>query len=269
MGQYRGMGDVAGVMIAVDGGEVWADEQGGGDGPPLVLLHPGVGSSEIWEPVLAPLAARHRVIRYDVRGYGRSPAPTSSYRQDLDLTVVLDHFGVERAVLIGNSMGGATAIAYTLDHPEQIAALGLLVPGVPGYPEPDPPELAAQVEPLALAGDLEGLADLGMSWWGGAGTPPDSEARRLLRGVLSGWFTSYAHEEQLPSCYERLGEMSLPCSLLLGELDQPVVVKRNEVIASRIPGCRLVREARCDHFPTLRVPGAVVELVEDLYRRAG
>ncbi|QNP75920.1 alpha/beta hydrolase [Streptomyces roseirectus] len=256
-------------MVAVDGGQLWAEERGSGEGPPLVLLHPGVGDSEIWDPVLDALASRRRVIRYDVRGYGRSPAPEGPYRQDADLAVLLDHFGVTRAVLVGNSMGGSTAIAYTLDHPEQVAALGLLVPGVAGYPEPDPPELAAQVEPLALAGDLDGLADLAMSWWGGAGTPPDTEARRLLRGVLKGWFTSYQHEQQLPSCFERLGELTLPCSLLLGELDQRVVVDRNEVIAARIPGCRLVRAGACDHFPTLRVPGAVVELVEELYLRLG
>src|SRR6185437_15317555 len=54
-------------MIAVDGGEVWADDSGG-DGPPLVLLHPGVGDSRIWEPVLPALTASYRVIRYDARG---------------------------------------------------------------------------------------------------------------------------------------------------------------------------------------------------------
>src|SRR6476646_6926360 len=57
-------------MIAVDGGEVWTDDSGG-DGPPLVLLHPGVGDSRIWEPVLPALTALYRVIRYDARGYGQ------------------------------------------------------------------------------------------------------------------------------------------------------------------------------------------------------
>ncbi len=65
-------------MIAVDGGEVWADDSGG-DGPPLVLLHPGVGDSRIWEPVLPALTASYRVIRYDARGYGRSPAPAAEF----------------------------------------------------------------------------------------------------------------------------------------------------------------------------------------------
>ena len=57
---------MAETIIAVDGGDVWADDSGG-DGPPLVLLHPGVGDSRIWEPVLPALTASYRVIRYDAR----------------------------------------------------------------------------------------------------------------------------------------------------------------------------------------------------------
>jgi 3-oxoadipate enol-lactonase len=65
-------------MIPVDGGEVWADDSEGG-GPPVVLLHPGVGDSRIWEPVLPALIASYRVIRYDARGFGRSHAPTVKF----------------------------------------------------------------------------------------------------------------------------------------------------------------------------------------------
>jgi 3-oxoadipate enol-lactonase len=66
------------TMIAVDGGEVWTDDSGG-SGPPVVLLHPGVGDSRIWEPVMAALTGSWRVIRYDARGFGRSPAPAVQF----------------------------------------------------------------------------------------------------------------------------------------------------------------------------------------------
>ena len=65
------------TMVGVAGRDtVWADDSSG-DGPPLVLLHPGVGDSRIWEPLMPALTGTHRVIRYDARGYGRSPAPTA------------------------------------------------------------------------------------------------------------------------------------------------------------------------------------------------
>jgi 3-oxoadipate enol-lactonase len=66
------MGGMTATMIGVDGGTVWADDTSG-DGPPLVLLHPGVGDSRIWAPVLPTLAKKYRVIRYDARGSASHP----------------------------------------------------------------------------------------------------------------------------------------------------------------------------------------------------
>ncbi|AZQ35457.1 alpha/beta hydrolase [Streptomyces cyaneochromogenes] len=59
-----------------------------------------------------------------------------------------------------------------------------------------------------------------------------------------------------------------PCTLLLGEKDQPEVIRCNEEMAARIPGCRLLRRPDCDHFPTLRAPEALVRLVTELCERA-
>src|SRR6266567_9310885 len=61
------------LSVPVDGGHLWADDTGG-DGPVLVLLHPGWGDSSIWLPVLERLPPHYRVIRHDTRGFGKSPA---------------------------------------------------------------------------------------------------------------------------------------------------------------------------------------------------
>ncbi|ELS53981.1 alpha/beta fold hydrolase [Streptomyces viridochromogenes] len=255
-------------MVRVRDGEVWADDSGGaGDGPPLVLLHPGVGDSRIRDPVLPALAERHRVIRYDVRGHGRSPEPTTPYTPSEDLRSVLDHFGVVRAVLVGTSMGGKTAITHALDDPGRVAALGLLVPGVTGHPGLKLPELTEQIGKLAQAGDMDGLVALGLRVWGAAGTAPVAAAAEQLRAAIPGWFSNYGHETEDAPAFDRLGELRLPCALLLGEQDMPEVVRCNEEMAARIPGCRLVRRPDCDHFPTLRIPDEVVRVVAELYAR--
>ena len=125
-------------MIAVDGGEVWADDSGG-DGPPLVLLHPGVGDSRIWEPVLPALTASYRAIRYDARGYGRSPAPAVEFSLLADLIAVLGYYGLDRAAFAGCSQGGGSALGLVLEQPARVSALVLLCPGIPGFPEPEEP----------------------------------------------------------------------------------------------------------------------------------
>lgn len=256
-------------MVTVEGGEVWADdtgEEGAVGGPPLVLLHPGLGDSRIWDQVLPGLAdRRYRVIRYDARGFGRSPEPSTSYTQVQDLKAVLDHFGVERAVLVGSSMGGSTAISMAVEEPDRVAALALLVPGVSGYPGLESAALTEQIGRLAEAGDMDGLVDLGLRYWGAAGPAPDTEAAESLRAVIPAWFSTYGHETPAAPAFDRLAELKLPSALLLGEKDQPEVVRCNEEIAAAIPGCHLVRLPACDHFPTLRAPEAVLQLVTDLY----
>ena len=98
--------------------DLWYDETG--DGPPVVLLHEGVVDSRIWEPVVPLLADRHRVIRYDQRGFGRSPMPDGPYSLVDDLVSVLDAAGVERAALAGASRGGNIALTAAVEHPERV-----------------------------------------------------------------------------------------------------------------------------------------------------
>ncbi|MGA4837788.1 alpha/beta fold hydrolase [Streptomyces sp. G45] len=255
------------TMVKVDGGEVWADDSGG-TGSPLVLLHPGVGDSRVWDPVLPALAEHHRVLRYDARGFGRSPAPTATYSQLRDLTAVLDHFGVERAVCAASSMGGATALSLALAAPERVAGLALFGPGATGATGLASPEFNAEVERLATAGDIEGVVRLALGVWAACDPSPDGPAADQLRGAVPAWFATYGHDVADAPTFDRLHEVTAPCVLALGERDQTNVVTVNEEMAARIPGCRLVRLDDCDHFPTLRRPAKVTELILELAARA-
>lgn len=250
-------------MVSVKDGEVWADDSGG-SGLPLVLLHPGIGDSTIWDKLLPHLVQNHRVIQYDARGFGRSPAPAAPYSQAADLAAVLDHFELARAVLVGTSMGGATALSLAVGDPGRVAGLALFCPGVTGYEGLAAPEFMAQVEAFAKSGDMDGLLALCLRTWGAAGTGDDPEAVAQLRGALPSWFTTHPHQVPDPPAFDRLGELAVPCLLALGEQDQPEVVRCNEEMAAQIPGCRLVRMPGCDHLPTLRAPEAVAQLILEL-----
>jgi pimeloyl-ACP methyl ester carboxylesterase len=107
-----------------------------GDGPPIVLLH---GLSATRRNVVQ--GSRHlikrgyRLIAYDARGHGSSsPAERYEYADLVDdLEAVLDHFELDRTALVGSSMGAATAMAFTLEHPERVAALVQITPAYTGY----------------------------------------------------------------------------------------------------------------------------------------
>ncbi len=250
--------------VPVPDGTVWADDSGG-DGPPVVLLHPGIGDSTSWEPVLPRLTRRYRVIRYDVRGYGRSPRPTTRYSLVADLVAVLDHFGLDRVPLVGCSMGGGTAIGLALSDPGRVGALVLLCPGIPGYPWPEDPGLSAEFAEIAQSHDEDRLVAVGMRLWagagGGIGTDPAAEAQ--MRAALPAWFTEEEYQEDDPPVFARLGELTVPTVLLIGDRDRPALIESNLLAAQRIPGCRLVEVPGVDHLPSIRVPDLVAELVEE------
>ncbi|MFH8607140.1 alpha/beta fold hydrolase [Streptomyces sp. NPDC018029] len=262
------------VMVSVKDGELWSHDSGEPSGTeggslPLVLLHPGVGDSRIWDGILPSLTERHRVIRYDARGYGRSPAPTSSYSLVEDLIAVLDHYGVARAVLAASSMGGATALSLALRDPGRVASLALVVPGVTGAADLVPAEFMAEMGRLAEARDIDGIVALLRRTSGAAGAGgADPEVEAHIRAVIPAWFANHPHNVPDPPVYDRLGELDVPCVLALGELDQPEVVRVNETMAQRIPGCRLVRLEHSDHFPTVREPDAVLDVILDAYALA-
>jgi 3-oxoadipate enol-lactonase len=271
---YRG--DIAGqvcqgrrvteMMIALDGGEVWADDSGG-DGPPLVLLHPGIGDSRVWDPLLPALTADYRVIRYDARGYGRSPAPTTRFTLLADLIAVLDHLALDRTAVVGCSQGGGSALGLALAQPERVRALVLLCPGIPGYAWPDDPAVGAAFE-RAIPDGVDAVAEVMLGLWAAAGRT-DEVMEQLRSGARAG-LSNDAFEEEDPPVLDRLGEIAVPTSLMVGDADRPALIDSNRLAAARIPGCALIEVPGLDHLPPLRVPDLVLEQIRTtLSRPAG
>src|SRR5262245_3583251 len=88
------------MMVRVGSDRLWAEDSRG-SGPVLVLLHSGIADSRLWDPIWSDLAADFRLIRYDSRGYGQSPAATEEFNLLGDLRAVLDHFGVTQVHAVG------------------------------------------------------------------------------------------------------------------------------------------------------------------------
>jgi 3-oxoadipate enol-lactonase len=260
-------------MIPVSGGEVWADDSGG-DGPPLVLLHPGVGDARFWDLVRPALAGEYRVIRYDARGYGRSPAPVVKFSLYEDLLAVLGYYRLDRVAAAGCSMGGATALSLAVEQPGRLAALVLLAPGVPGYPWADEPErdeseLEAEHDRAFAAGDADGLvAFMAKVWAAGAGglTPAVLDQ---LRSAARQELAAGDLEQLNPPAWDRLGSIGVPAALLVGDADYPPLVRANRRAAARIPDCELITEPGLDHLPALRQPALVTQVITRTLARAG
>lgn len=245
------------LNVAVEGGYLWADDSG--DGPAIAMLHPDWGDSSIWLPVMEKLPARYRVIRYDNRGFGRSPAATASFTRLGDLTAVLDHLGADRVVVVGHSGGGGTAISFALAHPARVRALLLLAPGVHDYPWPQDDPFFREGSELHTAGDRDRLTSLGLRTHAPADQGP--AARAQIRGAVDTFFDGglkYGRPD--PPAYSRLEEIRAPSAVVIGDLEYPMVARCAAEVAERIPGCQLIPAPGADHLLPLRVPALIAEL---------
>src|ERR1700756_3460854 len=111
-----------------------------GKGPALVLIHAGFLDSRMWDDQFELFSKTHKVIRYDVRGFGKSDKATSKFSNYSDLHTLLEYLRVESASLIGCSMGGRIALDFAVEHPNEVQSLILVSPAVSGYKPSDPEE---------------------------------------------------------------------------------------------------------------------------------
>jgi pimeloyl-ACP methyl ester carboxylesterase len=245
------------LTIPVGQDAVWAEHLAG-DGVPIVLLHPGIGDSQVWDPVMPGLSG-HRVVRYDVRGYGRSPQPTGEFSLLGDLETVLEQLNLERVVLVGCSMGGRAALSFTLADPERVHGLVLLCPGVSGFPMPEEPELDAEYDVLVANRDVEGLVQFGLRYGAAAGS--DDAVVAQLRAAVPAWFDQDEYLKPDPPVYDRLQEIQAPSVVMVGDKDRPILAAVAGGTSARIPGCEFVWLPGVDHFPSLREPQLVTDTI--------
>src|SRR6266446_9842207 len=141
--------------LPVRGGKLYYETAG--EGPPLVLIHAGFLDSRMWDDQFQLFSKGARVIRYDVRGYGRSSRPSEEYSDAEDLFALLKHLNIESASILGVSNGGRIALDFVSVHPSLVNSLILVSPGIRGYKSSGPEE-DREWEELDKKGDLQDLA---------------------------------------------------------------------------------------------------------------
>src|SRR5262249_13124601 len=104
-----------------------------GVGPPLVLIHEGLADRRMFDGQFDDLARSRRVVRYDMHGFGRSGTPAQAYTHHQALRDLLVHLGIERAAILGMSLGGTVATDFALTYPAMVSALLLVASGLGGY----------------------------------------------------------------------------------------------------------------------------------------
>ena len=242
-----------------------------GDGPAIVLVHAGICDSGMWDAQWRTLPAAYRVVRFDMRGFGRSPVPSAAYSHARDLIAVMDAAGVSEAALVGTSMGGRVARA----PPARVPALVLVGSGLPGHDwSAAVREYWAAEEEAIERGDLPAAAEVNVRFWvDGPGRRPedvDADVRgrahamqlRALELQVPAYEADGDLEELLvPDVGDRLGEVTQPALVLAGEADQPDIHAIAERLTAGLPHARSGSIPDAAHLPSMERPELFDELV--------
>ncbi|MDQ6604798.1 MAG: alpha/beta fold hydrolase [Chloroflexota bacterium] len=213
-----------------------------GSGPPLVLIHGHGLDCRMWDDQFAPFAAHHRVVRYDLRGFGKSdPVGDTMYAHEDDLAALLDHLEIARAMILGLSAGGSVAINFALTYPAMARALIVVDTALGGHAWSE--NWNARWKALRQTARAGGAPAANEGWlahplFASANEHPAVATRlRQMIADYSGWHwgTRDPQRGHEPPAAERLGEIATPTLVMLGERDLPDFHAIADRIAEQIP----------------------------------
>ena len=244
-----------------------------GEGPAVALVHEGIGDSRQWDPQWDEWSRSFRLLRVDLRGFGRSPLPPERFSNARDLIAALDEHGFDRAALVGGSLGGRVVLEVAVALPELVSALVLVAPGLPGHEWSDKVKSSwAEEEAAYEAGDVERAVEVNLRVWvdgpGRQAEDVDSELRarvaEMQRDAFEVQFAAGDQPEEellVPDLAERLGEVAVPTLVLVGEEDVSDMHAIGQRLAGTIPGARLETIPDTAHVPNMERPREFDELV--------
>ncbi|MEJ2051051.1 MAG: alpha/beta fold hydrolase [Calditrichota bacterium] len=246
-------------FIDVKDGKLYYEMKGHGD-ETIVFIHDGLVHGEVWDNQFASFSEKFRVVRYDRRGYGRSPKPEKTYSNIEDLYQVFTSLNIDKAILIGMSAGGGLAIDFTLAHPEKVSSLIAVGAVVSGFSYSEhmltrggrlKPEDYANPERLLEYLVKEDPYEI---------APQNKEVKEKL------WTLMQAYPQNIDFAKNRLAEpperqaigilkeIQIPTLIVVGEFDIPDVFVHAGAIESGIPNSQKVIIQNAGHLVPLEQP---------------
>lgn len=249
-----------------------------GSGPQVLLIHGHTLDRRLWDPLLPQLLdAGLRVLRFDLRGHGRSSRPQSGYHPShhaADLAAVLDAAGVDEILAVGHSIGGAVVLEAAVTMPERLTGLVLLSPVMPD--RPFEPEFMDNLREVARVIRSHGVRAAMEGPWARSPLFERSFSREEVREAAAAITRDFPGAEYLAtgrdrvergwSVPDRLAEISLPTVVMVGEHEMAGFRAYAEEAAAGIPGARLEVVEDGGHLLPLEEPQRVATAIVTVAR---
>lgn len=261
---FPALAHAAPQTATINGAQISYEVCGDESAPGLVLLHDGLVNSAVWDGVWPLLCEKYRAVRYDRRGYGKSPPATAQHSPADDLWGVMRHVGLEHAHLVAAAAGAGIAVDFLFDYPEGIDKMVLVAPALSGF-RPTEAFLARlrALEEHIRADDLDATIaaiDADPHFM----APESTEARATLAAILKaspGDLGGHPLQMRPPGVALRLGEIYAPTLIVVGALDHPYNNAVATAMQQRMRAAKLDVVLETGHLLYLERPRAFADLV--------
>src|SRR4051794_37586689 len=219
----------------------------------------------MWDDQWDVFASKYRVVRYDVRGFGRSDLPAATYANYIDLDAVVQHLGLERPHVVGLSMGGGIAADYAANFPDGLRSLTMIDSTLYGFPFPESFRSGVSFGPILEEKGLKAAID---AWVAHPFFVPATEQPLVLTrlneivGPYHGYaWTATAIRAEPPATptFEVLDKIKVPTLVIVGERDIPEFREVAKHMAGNIAGAKLVIVPNAGHMSNMEAPEFVNE----------
>jgi pimeloyl-ACP methyl ester carboxylesterase len=248
-----------------------------GKGEPLILIHGGLLDRRMWDGQFELFSRWSRVIRYDNRNHGLSRGLPDTFSYHEDLNRLMEALGIQRARLVGFSLGGAIAIDFALTHPEKVSALVLVSSGLSGYEFRDSTLKANEKRQADAAArkDMNAYVEyFQRSWTDGPRRTPEQvnrdvrqKVRDMCKATLSKPEPDNTTAPLEPPALGRLSSIHIPTLFVLGDLDMPGIQDIAGLVLKAIPGSRKVVIRGAAHMVNMEKPEEFNEVVGEFLSR--
>ncbi|KRB59224.1 alpha/beta hydrolase [Rhizobium sp. Root708] len=221
-----------------------------GEGEPILFIHGGLGSADVWGYQVTEFARDHRVIVADSRGHGRSTRSQQPFGYDLmtsDYVALLDYLKLDKVTLVGWSDGGIIGIDMAMKNPEKLArviaqAANVTTDGV----KADVMNNKTFSDYINAAGETYKKL-----------SPTPSEYDAFVTQISGMWASQPAWTA------DDLGKIKVPVTVAIGDHDEAVKLDHTEMMAKQIPGAKLVILKDASHFAMLQDPDGYNAMIRD------
>jgi pimeloyl-ACP methyl ester carboxylesterase len=242
------------------------------------MIHAGVADSRQWNNEFKHFAAKYKVLRYDMRGYGKSEPAEGDFNHMLDLEAVLDALEIrEPVVMMGCSMGGGLAIDFALGHESRLRALITVGSGPSGLDldVPESPKFAL-AEKAWKVGDVDLTAELETQiWFDGVGRIPEQVNPEMRKLAFEMDRQALRHESRklgnrqpnssIPA-FSRLEHLKVPVLIMIGAQDQPYAHASADFMMKHIPSARMAVIEDAAHLTNMDHPEEFCSIVEEFLK---